>query len=410
MNTRALKKLVLSVLCSFVLAACAGKPAAPPAPPAPPQPAQPSALAPQDWGRPVLYYATNRNAAAAGEIGARYGVQRSREMSYGQLLSTATGGQNDGSDQYRINVRLDRVTRMTRGYALSEIERAAARTPGREVLLFIHGFDNSFEDAAKTAVRIGVGIGFNGAAVLYSWPSLGSPTAYMADRNNAYWSVSGLKELLSDLTSSPWIGRVSVVVHSMGNEVFIRAYGQLANECASTRGGCADVRKVRAIVLAAPDMDRDVFLEQWAEKITRLGPRVVLYSSDADMALAASALVQGGDYERLGKNAPCIPGLHVTDVSDVKTDVLGHSWISQSRAVLKDLRCAVTEGCDRYAAGILREHACAANQRFAAPGVSATGGRPTTGQYYWKLVVPQGGNSAPASAGFNFTLPSFLSR
>jgi len=244
--------------------------------------------------------------------------------------------------------------------------------------------------------------------VLYSWPSLGSPASYLADRNNAYWAVHALKELLTDLTASQWIGRVSVVVHSMGNEVFIRAYSELAGECANTKNGSAALRKVRAIVLAAPDVDREIFLDQHADKLTSLDARVVLYTSRADMALTASALVQGGDYERLGKNVLCIPGLHITDVSNVKTDILGHSWISQSRAILQDLRCSITEDCNRYATGLLREVSCPASLRYALPNAGAATTRATSGESYWQLAVPQSGSGAPTSAGFGFNLPSFL--
>ena len=196
----------------------------------------------------------------------------------------------------------------------------------------------------------------------------------------------------------------------MGNEVFIRAYTELAGECASASGGCADLRKVRAVVLAAPDVDREIFLDQHAARLTSLDARVVLYASRADMALAASSLVQGGDYERLGKNVLCIPGIHVTDVSGVKTDVLGHSWISQSRAVLQDLRCSLTENCNRYATGLLREVSCPQELRYALPGAGAPDNRATSGESYWQLIVPQNGGSAPTSASFGFNLPSFLSK
>jgi esterase/lipase superfamily enzyme len=413
MNTRAPLLVLALVVILLSLAACAEK-APPPPPPSTPLPAVqvPLPLAAQDWRRPVFYYATSRNALSDGPSGARFGGQRGQGMSFGQLLVGATGGQADGSDLYRVNISLDRVTRMTHTRAFSDIERAAARTSGREVLLFIHGFDNSFEDAARTASRIGVGIGFSGAMLLYSWPSEGSPTSYLTDRNNAYWAVRGLKELLTDLVNDPWIGRISVVVHSMGNEAFIRAYGELAGACAGTRSGCANLRKVRAIVLAAPDMDREIFLEQYAAKVTSLGARVVLYTSHGDMALAASAQMQGVDYERLGKNVVCIPGIQVTDVSDVKTDVLGHSWISQSRAVLQDLRCTLSENCNRYASALLRETACSASQRYFLPGVGTPIDHTISGSAYWRLVVPQNGSSTPTSASFGFTLPalpSFLS-
>jgi len=406
MNTRASLLILALVFVTVLLAACADKT---PPPVAPPAVQTPPPLAAQDWGHPIFYYATNRNALAVGPNGARFGGMRSQTMSYGQLLVGATGGQADGSDLYRVNVTLDRVTLMTHTRAFSDIERAAARTPGREVLLFIHGFDNSFEDAAKTSARIGVGIGFTGAMLLYSWPSAGSPASYLSDRNNAYWAVQGLKDLLTDLANSPWIGRISVVVHSMGNEAFVRAYGELAGECAHTRGGCSNLRKVRAIVLAAPDMDRGVFLEQYAAKITSLDARVVLYTSTGDMALTASAQVQGGDYDRLGKNVLCIPGLHVTDVSDVKTDVFGHSWISQSRAVLQDLRCSLTENCNRYSTGLLREMTCPARMRYSLPGVGNPADRATNGTSYWRLQVPQNGSSTPTGASFGFRLPSLPS-
>ncbi|SNS12779.1 Esterase/lipase superfamily enzyme [Humidesulfovibrio mexicanus] len=394
----------LCALCATVLlAACAGQ--TPPAPlpvPTPPAPLhEPVAASPQDWRKPSFLYATNRNALPGRNGSAQFGGLRSRAMSYGELKTTAGGGQADGSDLYRVNVALDRVTRLGQAGFFSEVERAAARTPGREVLLFIHGFDNTFEDAAKTAARVSIGIGFTGATVLYSWPSEGSPAAYLADRNNAYFAVHALKGLLRELVASPWVGRVGVVVHSMGNEAFIRAYTELAGECRGEADACAALRKVRTIVLAAPDVDREIFLDQHAARLTGLGARVVLYCSRGDVALAASALMQGGDYERLGKNVMCIPGIQVTDVSEVKTDVLGHSWISQSRAVLKDLRCALTEGCDRFGAGLLREMSCL--PAMQPPGVAA-------GRSYWKLIAPGGGTGAPATAGFGFSLPSFLTQ
>lgn len=406
MNTHSLLRVLPALtLLSLLLAACGPK--APTPPPAPPAAQGPAPLAAQDWRRPVFYYATNRQALANTSQGARFGGERARNMTYGQLLVSASGGQADGSDLYNVKVSLDRVTRMTPTRAFSDIERAAARTPGREVLLFIHGFDNSFDDAALTSARIGVGLDFTGAMLLYSWPSAGSPTSYAADRNNAYWAVSGLKQLLTQLTNDPWIGRVSIVVHSMGNEVLIRAYSELAGKCADNRS-CANLKKIRAIVLAAPDMDREIFLEQYAARMSSLGARVVLYANSNDVALAASTLLQGEDYQRLGKYVLCVPGIGVTDVSDVKTDVLGHSWISQSRAVLKDLRCVITENCNRYTAGHLREIGCSANQRYPLPGVGNPRDAATNGTNYWRLLVPGSGSGAPSSAGFGLSLPSIF--
>jgi len=390
-----------------LLPACAGKslPSTPPGSavltPVLPQPPQPSA--PQNWFRPSLFYATSRNVLDPGSPArtARYGGQRSRETSYGENRMTLSGTGAGAADRMDVQVGLERTSRITRARFLAELEHAAARTPGREVLLFVHGFDNSFEDAAKTATRVIHGVGFQGAALMYSWPSEGSATGYLADRNNAYWAVHYLKQLLTDILADQWIGRVNVVVHSMGNEVFIRAYSELADECA--RAGNGDLKKIRNIVLAAPDVDREIFLDQHALKLMSQGARIVLYSSRSDMALAASALVQGGDYQRLGKNVVCIPGLSVTDVSDVRTDLFGHSWIGDSRAVLTDLRCVLTEGCNRYAGHLLQEYICPASARYflAAPD---NPDRATNGQSFWRLNVTDTGTGTTVG-GYKINLP-----
>jgi esterase/lipase superfamily enzyme len=385
-----------------LLPACADKALPPPSvtlPAAqPPKPAEP-----QNWLRPSLFYATSRNVLDPGTASrsARYGGLRSREMSYGENRMSLSGAGAGATDRMDVAVGLENTSRLTRARFLAELERAAARTPRREVLLFVHGFDNSFEDAAKTATRISHGVGFQGAALLYSWPSAGSAASYLQDRNNAYWSVHYLKALLADVLAAKWIDRVHVVVHSMGNEVFIRAYSELADECA--RGGNADLQKLKNIVLAAPDVDREIFLDQHAQKLMSQGARIVLYASRSDMALGASALVQGGDYERLGKNVVCVPGLHVTDVSDVKTDLLGHSWIGDSRSVLTDLRCVLTEGCNRYVGKLLQEYVCPANARYflAAPD---SPDRATNGQSFWRLNVTEG-SSGSTLGGYKLNLP-----
>ncbi len=401
MTTRTPLLFLALALCTL-LSACADKALPPPAVIAAPQLPQP--LEPQNWLRPSLFYATSRNVLDQGSEtrSARYGGLRSRETSYGECRMSLTGTGAGAMDRMDVNVGLERTSRTTRARFLADLQRAAARTPGREVLVFIHGFDNSFEDAAKTATRIIHGTGFQGAPVLYSWPSAASAVGYLQDRNNAYWSVHCLKEFLSDILASQWIDRVNVVVHSMGNEVFIRAYSELADECA--RAGNADLKKLRNIVLAAPDVDREIFLDQHAMKLMSQGARIVLYASRSDMALSASALVQGGDYERLGKNVVCIPGLHVTDVSDVKTDMLGHSWIGDSRSVLTDLRCVLTEGCNRYAGKLLQEYICPPNARYFLP-VPETQDRPPSGASFWRLNVIENGSPGPTLGGYKLNLP-----
>ena len=87
----------------------------------------------------------------------------------------------------------------------------------------------------------------------------------------------------------------------------------------------------------------------------------------------------------------------------MRTDLLGHSWIGDSRSVLTDLRCVLSEGCNRYAGKLLQEYICPPTARYflAAPG---SPDRATNGQSFWRLNVTDTGNG-PTLGGYKLNLP-----
>ena len=87
---------------------------------------------------------------------------------------------------------------------------------GRDVLLYVHGYRESFETAAVSAAELADGIGFRGAAGVFTWPSGGGTFDYVHDRESALWSRDGLEELLATLAQSASGGRVHIMAHSMG--------------------------------------------------------------------------------------------------------------------------------------------------------------------------------------------------
>jgi esterase/lipase superfamily enzyme len=73
-----------------------------------------------------------------------------------------------------------------------------------ETFVFIHGFNNTFEDAAKRTAEIWYDVGFDGPPIMYSWPSRGGSFwrgvfGYFADSETIKWSVEHLKQFLMDL-------------------------------------------------------------------------------------------------------------------------------------------------------------------------------------------------------------------
>ena len=60
------------------------------------------------------------------------------------------------------------------------------RRLGRDVLLYVHGYRESFESAAASAPQLADGIAFRGAPALFTWPSAASTLSYVSDRESAH--------------------------------------------------------------------------------------------------------------------------------------------------------------------------------------------------------------------------------
>jgi esterase/lipase superfamily enzyme len=218
----------------------------------------------------------------------------------------------------------------------SELQTRVAESAKREAFVFIHGYNVTFEDAARRAAQLSYDLQYDAAPILYSWPSAGSTAKYIQDEQNVEWTVPHLRHFLSEVRSRSGANVVNLIAHSMGNRALVNAVQTLPAEPNGPR--------FQQIVLAAPDIDREVFAGL-AQKVIELSQRVTLYSSSNDEALVASKTVHG--YPRLGDSTSPIfihQGIDTIDVSAVKTDFLGHSYYGDSKTVLDDLVTLLKEG------------------------------------------------------------------
>ena len=215
----------------------------------------------------------------------------------------------------------------------AEIAKRATVLGNAGILVFIHGYNVIFSDAARRAGQLSHDLGFAGPTVLFSWPSRGGLVDYTVDEQAAEWSIPDMKDVLSSLaTVAPGVP-VYVIAHSMGNRVLTRGFKALLDEDPNKR------RAFRQIVLAAPDIDADVFRRDIGPAILGKGPRVTLYASSNDKALVVSRKVHGG-YKRLGESGDGIVvmrDLDTVDASSVSTEFLGHSYFGDSSTVMSDL-------------------------------------------------------------------------
>jgi len=212
------------------------------------------------------------------------------------------------------------------------MQRARDKGDTPDALIFIHGFKTSFEEAAVRSAQIGVDLGvLPGASGFFSWPSKGDIKGYPADEASIEASERAIADFLVDFTANCGARQVHLIAHSMGNRGLLRALQRIA----------ADVQaegkvKFGQIFLAAPDLDRDLFLDL-AHLYPMHSERTTLYASDADLPVHLSSKLH--DAPRAGYFQPytVAPKIDTVCVPDFDIDMLGHGYFAQAEALLYDI-------------------------------------------------------------------------
>jgi esterase/lipase superfamily enzyme len=161
------------------------------------------------------------------------------------------------------------------------LSASVRKSPDRSVLVFIHGFNNRFEDSVYRLAQIAHDSGTNSVPILVTWPSRGSALAYGYDRESTNYTRNALETLFQYLARDSEIKEVSILAHSMGNWLALESLRQMAIR----NDGLPP--KFKNIMLAAPDVDVDVFRSQIAD-MGKQHPQFTLFVSQDDRALAVS--------------------------------------------------------------------------------------------------------------------------
>ena len=183
-----------------------------------------------------------------------------------------------------------------------EVSRGLALTSRKEVIVFIHGFANTFEDAAFTLAELWHFMGREGVPILYTWPAgYGGPTGYTYDRESGEFTVYHLKLFLKALGRFDEIEKVHLIAHSRGTDVLATALRELFIESRATGIDPRKRFKIENLVLAAPDLDFSVIQQRtMSEPISPGIGQITIYVSQSDKALGLSSWLFGG-LERLGR-------------------------------------------------------------------------------------------------------------
>ena len=196
---------------------------------------------------------------------------------------------------------------------------------GRETLVFVHGFNVSFAEAAYLTVQLAGDLEFAGPVLMFSWPSQRSFLGDQADDYIVDQSTDGLATFLEKLHSQEDLGTIHLVAHSMGSQLLARAL-----EKVSSSHPTLTQKLFGQLILAAPDMDVGSFNKKYANPIDAHQLASDHLRSANDNALLTSRVLRMGR-PRVGEYAALVAGpawLDSVDASTVDTSLLGHSYFA----------------------------------------------------------------------------------
>jgi esterase/lipase superfamily enzyme len=283
---------------------------------------------------PTLLVATTRKPVNGGRAKPWFGPERASTMTVARAklvppddsrFSLAAAGLGDW--------RLDGVEPVS-----GEVSNLLAQAGGGpDVLIYVHGFKQTFETAALDAAHLADGIRFRGQTMVFSWPSKAGLFDYAYDRESAMWSRDDFERVLQSVIATSSVGRVHIVAHSMGTMLTLESLRQLY-----ARDGDTVADKIGAVVFASPDIDMDVF----SSAINRIGPlarKITVVTATNDRALALSGRIAGG-MTRVGaaeKAAIERLGVRVIDASEAGWGVINHDLFLSNAEVRRVIRRSI---------------------------------------------------------------------
>lgn len=311
-----------------------------------------------DFQNVPLFFATNR--ARGLDASGTFAASPGKEISYGRMLVTIPTIHRIGNvekphwwtlfPEWREDERfitLGQITPLGQPEFGSQLEATLEGAAAKDLLVFLHGYNVSFDEAAQRAGQLAFDMKFPGAVILFSWPSAGKFRGYQADEERAAKSAGVFAEFLRGLENGPW-NRVHVVAHSMGNRVMLE--GMIK--------GARPKLPFGQLVFAAADLYTDQFEESFAQLQAAGELMSTSYASNRDWALRLSNWLHQSDRVGFirGDEPFTAPMLETIDASAVETGFLSlnHSSFAEERSMITDIRTLVANGLSAERRGLTK--------------------------------------------------------
>lgn len=280
----------------------------------------------------------------------------------------------------------------------AEIARRISSAPRKEVVLFVNGYNTSFEDAALAMGELCHFLGREFVCGIFTWPAggrAGSLFGYEVDRESSEYAIEDLVKAIRIVARTPGVERLHLLAHSRGAATLASALAVLSTEAYMLQSSPTREFHICNVVLIAPDLDADVALtkifkvfsdpdlpfgdqaEPGAVIPPSPGLEVTLYASPDDKALATASWLTGS-IARLGRidttmftsdQVEEIGRLGAVNIVQVRgaTDFFGHSYFVSNPRVSSDIIAMLRYGLRPNDPGRPLEHVAGSFWRVSAP-------------------------------------------
>ncbi len=313
------------------------------------------------------FYATDRNNTGATDARKKYGRERSI-ITYGIAKVSVPDDHRIGKiipssfdrENHQQLESLD-LSVLSREELLNRLKQTMADSKEKSILIYVHGYNITFDEAARGIGQMVSDLDFKGCTLFFSWPSQGHISGYIADETSVAWAEKDLVKVLEDIALSSGSKNIYLIGHSMGARALTIAFLELLSKKPYLN------TNFKSLILAAPDIDAEIFTRDIAPALVQSGARVTLYVSGKDKALKLSTRLHA--FRRAGDangGAIITSGIETVDATNVGTCALGHSYYRDSRSVLSDIYYILKKDLN-------------ADDRFSLEAVDSSHGR------YWKF-------------------------
>src|SRR5262249_29211088 len=147
-----------------------------------------------------------------------------------------------------------------------DLRQRLALTPRKAAYVYIHGYNNTFEDGVLVIAELWHFLGREGLPILYTWPagSGGGLRGYTHDRESGEFTIFHLKQFLRILASTPELEELNFIAHSRGTDVMTSALRELYIETRASGHDFRSVYRINTVRLAAADLDLEAVSQRAA--------------------------------------------------------------------------------------------------------------------------------------------------